>query len=785
MKDIFAAIETYLQRRKIPELAEGVVVSAQDGSADVALSGSQGSIRAHYDTRMPLVAGDNCLLVRLTTMPTWVVVARYGSNRLGAYRQQEAVLAPRNLRAYGARTFAVAVWDGQPDVLYEVQCAHTGNQFITVAFVTGSSAVVPMEATSVSVRVRGIARDGYTTNWCAATSAQRSGDATALLQNKGDLLTFGTDLAVLPLGTNGQVLTVDTSADTGLKWAAPTPLTTKGDLLSRTSTELARLPVGANGQILSADSAEPTGLKWINPPATSPLTSKGDLYTHTGTANARLPAGANGQILSVDSAEPTGLKWVAPTPLTTKGDLLSRTSTGLARLPVGSNGQVLIADSAEPTGLKWATPSNSDLPLTAPGDLLTRDGSGLVRLPVGSHGQYLRVNTSNPTKLEWSDTAPPPSGNTIQKRVLLYEFVAVGGETNTFWTITNISPNYRDLIVQTHGRLTTASGAGQAAMFLYYNNDFNTANYRYTIHASNTNHTLIVNNTAPPVWFGYRANIGTGSPSAYETVINRYTSAFFKVSRTIGGEYTQDRLVVDLMNAWLNSAAINRLDFTLPSGYFLEAGFQIRVYGVRDEAEPADANAVLAAPPPIGSTTPSTGAFTTLSTNGAFTAANAVQHTFEGLADGSFNLNVVFDNWGNSAGGPRFIGRKARGTKTSPAAVNFFDELFSLDARGHDGSSYVSNARALLTFRASQDWSGTAQGTEFIMALTPPNSTTIQERIFINGDGEIAQLNANAAFYFGNPFVDGTWRIRRDGNNLVFERRVSGNYIVQFTIPAI
>jgi hypothetical protein len=61
----------------------------------------------------------------------------------------------------------------------------------------------------------------------------------------------------------------------------------------------------------------------------------------------------------------------------------------------------------------------------------------------------------------------------------------------------------------------------------------------------------------------------------------------------------------------------------------------------------------------------------------------------------------------------------------------------------------------------------------------------MQERIFINGDGEIAQLNANAAFYFGNPFVDGTWRIRRDGNNLVFERRVSGNYVLQFTIPAI
>jgi hypothetical protein len=720
-------------------------------------------------------------------MPTWVVVARYGSNRLGAYRQQEAALSPRNLRAYGARTFAVAVWDGQPDVLYEVQCAHTGNQFVTVAFVTGSSAVVPMEAASVSVRVRGIARDGYTTNWCAAASAQRSGDATALLQSKGDLLTFGTDLTVLPLGTNGQVLTVDTSTDTGLKWAEPTPLTTKGDLLSFASAGLARLPVGTNGQILSADSAEPTGLKWINPPASSPLTSKGDLYTHTGAANTRLPVGANGQILSADSTETTGLKWINPpatSPLTSKGDLYTHTGTANARLPAGANGQILSVDSAEPTGLKWIS-NNASIPLDAAGQLLTHDGTALATLPVGSHGQYLRVNTSNPTKLEWSDASPPSGGNTIQKRVLLHEFVAVGGETGTFFTITNLSQNYRDLVVQTHGRLTTASGAAQVAVFMYYNSDFNMANYRYTIHASNAGHSLNVSNTAPPVWFGYRANIGNGSPSAYETVINRYTGSFFKVSRTVGGEYTQDRFVVDLMNAWLNSAAVNRLDFAIQSGYFLEAGFQVRVYGVRDEAEPADANAVLAAPPPIGNTTPNTGAFTTLSTNGAFTAANAGQHTFEGLADGSFNLNVVFDSWGNFSAGTRFIGRKARGTKTSPTAVSIFDGLFALDARGHDGTSYVSDARGLLAFRASQNWSGTAQGTEFILALTPPNTTSMQERIFINGDGEIAQLNADAAFYFGNPFVDGTWRIRRSGNNLVFERRVSGNYVVQFTIPAI
>jgi hypothetical protein len=41
-------------------------------------------------------------------------------------------------------------------------------------------------------------------------------------------------------------------------------LTTKGDLISRDASAIARLGVGSNGQILSADSTETTGLKWIN-----------------------------------------------------------------------------------------------------------------------------------------------------------------------------------------------------------------------------------------------------------------------------------------------------------------------------------------------------------------------------------------------------------------------------------------------------------------------------------------------------------------------------------------
>ena len=97
--------------------------------------------------------------------------------------------------------------------------------------------------------------------------------------------------------TNSRTLTIngtayDLTADRS--WTiATSPLTTKGDLYTFSTID-ARLPVGANTQILSVDSAEPTGLKWINVPATgvtsvgltmpsaftvtnSPITSSGDI----------------------------------------------------------------------------------------------------------------------------------------------------------------------------------------------------------------------------------------------------------------------------------------------------------------------------------------------------------------------------------------------------------------------------------------------------------------------------------------------------------------------------
>lgn len=72
----------------------------------------------------------------------------------------------------------------------------------------------------------------------------------------------------LPIGTAGQVLRVNSGA-TAPEWATTadqTPLTTKGDLFGFDTAD-ARIPVGTNGHILTADSTQSLGLKWAAPAA--------------------------------------------------------------------------------------------------------------------------------------------------------------------------------------------------------------------------------------------------------------------------------------------------------------------------------------------------------------------------------------------------------------------------------------------------------------------------------------------------------------------------------------
>lgn len=101
------------------------------------------------------------------------------------------------------------------------------------------------------------AANGYLASQVVMVFADSAARTAAIASPQEGMLSFLKDTDTLQFYTGSAWSNVDTGAS---------PLTTKGDLYTYSTTN-ARLGVGTNGQVLTADSTAATGLKWATPAA--------------------------------------------------------------------------------------------------------------------------------------------------------------------------------------------------------------------------------------------------------------------------------------------------------------------------------------------------------------------------------------------------------------------------------------------------------------------------------------------------------------------------------------
>lgn len=257
-------------------------------------------------------------------------------------------------------------------------------------------------------------------------------NALSPLTTKGDILTFDTQNVRLPAGANGQILMVDSTTSSGLKWATingsgtvssvtvdgtagritstGSPITTSGTITIDLATvgssgTFETVTVDAYGRVTSGVNI---------------LTTKGDLYTF-GTSSIRLPVGTDGQFLSADSTTPTGLKWTSPaTGSVTSVAVTGSTGLSVSGSPITSSGTIsLTLDSGlqnlasfSTTGLVIATGTDTWTSRTLLGtvnQITVSNGSGVSGDPT--------ISIANDVQLPGTGSVLVPSGTTAQRTV--------------------------------------------------------------------------------------------------------------------------------------------------------------------------------------------------------------------------------------------------------------------------------------------------------------------------------------------------------------------------------
>jgi len=170
-------------------------------------------------------------------------------------------------------------------------------------------------------------------------------------------------------------------------------LTTKGDLLVTTGSALNRLAVGTDGQALVASAAATNGVAWATPTDTTKqpvatLTTKGDIYAATAASTVtRLGVGSDRQNLVADSTASTGMKWQYEGELTLNaqtGTTYTLVLTDSAKFVTLSNASAITATVPPNSSVAFPTGTQVNLMQLGAGQVTVAAGSGVTLRSAGT-----------------------------------------------------------------------------------------------------------------------------------------------------------------------------------------------------------------------------------------------------------------------------------------------------------------------------------------------------------------------------------------------------------------